>query len=585
MVPLFNNKQRNLRLGDLLVQDGAITDDQLSRALTEQKSSGKRLGAALIDLGFLTEGQLITALEHQLGIEYIDLSKGVILGVDFGDLDNGVISADLARLVPKSLAQKYDVVPVKLEQNELYLAMADPLNFVAIEDIKRVSRKRVVPMISTQTGITRAISTLYGTEGAARAIEQMRQEMGTDASAAGAGYQLSGDDQAAPTVRLVSTILERAVVEKASDLHLEPRETDMRVRMRIDGVMHESLTVPKELQASVISRIKIMGGMDIAERRVPQDGRSTVYAGDKNVDLRISTLPTIFGENIVIRLLDKDGGLVTKESLGLRAEDAAVYESLIHSGSGVVFIAGPTGSGKSSTMNSMIHELNSETVNLITLEDPVEYNIDGVNQVQINERTGMTFANGLRAILRQDPDIIAVGEIRDGETAGIAMRAAITGHLVLTTIHTNDSVATIDRLRDLGVEDYLITAAMRGVISQRLVRRVCPHCREEYTPAAEDLAALRIPADAGTKFYRGRGCSQCFDTGYRGRIAVFEILNIEGAVKSAINAGAGREEILRAAKNAGMKTLSESSRRLIAEGVTTVEEVRRAVTHAEIEEE
>ncbi len=464
------------RLGDVLIDAGLITEDQLGHALKQQKETKRRLGDELIAEGVITEAGLIEALQMQLGVEFVDLSAI--------DLD-----PELSRVISKNVARQYNVVPVRTSPDEVYLAMSDPLNFMAIEAVKNATRKRVIPMVTTHDSLMRAIMTLYGNEGAARAIEEMKRDVRTTGAdeAQGAFPTTSlGDDadaQSAPTVRLVNSIIERAATERASDIHLEPRENDLHVRMRIDGVLRTILTVPKELQASVISRLKIMGGMNTSERRVPQDGRANIRLKKQDIDLRINTLPTIHGETVVIRLLDKSEALFDPAGIGLEGDNLEKYQRLIGSNNGMVLIVGPTGSGKSSTMYTMIRQLNTDSVNLVTLEDPVEYNIDGVNQVQINEKTGMTFASGLRAILRQDPDIVAVGEIRDGETAEIAMRAAITGHLVLSTVHTYDAASTIDRLIDIGVEPYLIASGVRGVISQRLVRKVCPIAARSIGPA------------------------------------------------------------------------------------------------------
>ena len=560
------------RLGDLLLSVGLITPQQLDHALQEQKKTRNRLGRELIEEHVITEQQLIDALRVQLGIEFVDLS-------------GAFLPPQLAELLPKNIAKKYGVVPVRLEGNTLRIAMSDPLNFVAIEEVKNATRKHIVPMIATAAGVESAISHLYGNEGAARAIEDMKREIRSGVQdgirrpmADNFTASVLGEEEisSAPTVRLVNSMIERGVLERASDIHIEPYEQELRVRMRIDGVMRGIMSMPKDLQASVISRLKIMGGMDVTERRVPQDGRAAVKVRDRDVDLRMSTLPTIYGEKIVIRLLDKDSRILSKEKIGLTGDDLKKYMSLLHRPSGVVLIAGPTGSGKSSTMYTMIRELNTEKVNLVTLEDPVEYNLDGISQVQINEKTGMTFASGLRSILRQDPDIIAVGEIRDGETAQIAMRAAITGHLVLSTIHTNDALSTLDRLVDIGVEPYLIASALNGIISQRLVRRICPDCRQEYVPAPEELAGIGLRPDGGHRFYRGTGCPACFGTGYRGRTAAFEILVLSHSLRNAVNHGARREEleeILR--REGGFITLKENARRLVLEGITTVEEARR----------
>lgn len=564
------------RLGDLLLSLGLITDEQLNTALANQKNTKKRLGQELIDEGIISETQFIEALKLQLGIEFVDLSKISI-------------PAELANVLPKNIAKKFSLVPVRVSKNTLYIAMADPLNFLAVEEVKKATRKKVVPMITTGASVDHAIATLYGNEGAARAMEEMRREL-ADAGAVSSistdsftTNNIGGEDsQSAPTVRLVNSLIERAVAERASDIHLEPYESELRVRMRIDGLMRSIMTVPKELQASVISRLKIMGGLDISERKIPQDGRSNVRVKQADIDLRLSTLPTIYGEKIVIRLLNKDSQLLDKEKIGLVGEDLEKYLYLIGNRSGVVLIAGPTGSGKSSTMYTMIRELNTEEVNLVTLEDPVEYNISGINQVQINDKTGMTFAGGLRSILRQDPDIIAVGEIRDGETAEIAMRAAITGHLVLSTIHTNDALSTIDRLIDIGVEPYLISSALHGVISQRLVRKICPNCRKEYSPTAEELEELGLSEGAGHHFYRGAGCPACFSTGYRGRVAVFEILILDRKMKNAIADGAKREALTKiAVEGRRFVSMEENCHRLVLEGTTTIEEARRIIGSAD----
>ena len=562
------------RLGDVLTDAGLITDEQLGHALAQQKESKRRLGDELIAEGVITEAELIEALQMQLGIEFVDLSAI--------DLD-----PEMSRVVSKNVARQYNVVPVRTTPEDVYLAMSDPLNFMAIEAVKNATRKRVVPMVATNDSVMRAIMTLYGNEGAARAIEEMTRDARAAGTDDGGSFQTStlGDDadaQSAPTVRLVNSIIERAATERASDIHLEPREADLHVRMRIDGVLRTILTVPKELQASVISRLKIMGGMNTSERRVPQDGRANIRLKKQDIDLRINTLPTIHGETVVIRLLDKNESLFDPKGIGLAGSNLEKYNRLIHANNGMVLIVGPTGSGKSSTMYTMIRELNDDSVNLVTLEDPVEYNIDGANQVQINEKTGMTFASGLRAILRQDPDIVAVGEIRDGETAEIAMRAAITGHLVLSTVHTFDAASTIDRLVDIGVEPYLIASGVRGIISQRLVRLVCPHCREEYAPDPEELDALGMRYDPGVKFFRGTGCPMCFGTGYRGRTGVFEILVLDRALRARITGGATREELQTAIEQSGSyRTMADSCRELVLNGVTTVEEARKTITALE----
>ena len=559
------------KLGELLVSAGTITEEELNKGIALQKGTKERLGSVLINNGIITERELIDALQMQLGIDYVDLTKVSI-------------PTELAQVVPKNLAKQYQVIPVRVVKDELYLAMSDPLNFYAIEDVRKTVHKKVVPMVATARAIDYAIQTLYGNEGAAKAIEEMKQEAANSSDQQMTTDQAFvtnriGDDSvnSAPTIRLVNSIIERAVTERASDIHVEPREEDLRVRMRIDGMMREILTIPRDLQNSVISRLKIMAGLDISERRIPQDGRFNVRVKSKDIDLRVSTLPTVYGEKIVARLLDKTGGRITKEAIGLTGADLEKYEKLIRIANGVLLIVGPTGSGKSTTMYTMINDLNTKEVNLVTLEDPVEYNIGGVNQVQINEKTGMTFASGLRAILRQDPDIIAVGEIRDGETADIAMRAAITGHVVLSTIHTNDAVGVIERLSDIGVENYLISSALKGIISQRLARRICPHCKEAYEPKPEQRRMLGIPDDKQMNFYKGAGCADCFNTGYRGRIGVFEILPITSEIREMIERKCTRAEIEKELKKpeSGFVSLRENAIRLIDEGITSIDEVLR----------
>lgn len=561
------------KLGDLLLSAKLITHQQLDYALKNQKATKNRLGKELIEEGIITEHQLMQALQMQLGVESVDLSITPI-------------SPQLTDLLPKNIAKRHGLVPVQLVGKDLYIAMSDPLNFVAIEDVKTATRKRVIPMIAAPDAIERTIATLYGNEGAARAIEEMKREISVTAPETTTDSfktnSIENDTQSAPTIRLVNSLIERAIVEHASDIHLEPYENELRVRMRIDGLLRNIMTVPKDLQSSVISRLKIMGGMDITERKVPQDGRSNAKIKDSEVDLRMSTLPTIYGEKFVIRLLEKNQQLLDKQKIGLTGDDLKKFQYLINrKNGGVVLIAGPTGSGKSSTMYTMIRELNTEQVNLVTLEDPVEYNISGINQVQINEKTGMTFAGGLRSILRQDPDIIAVGEIRDGETAQIAMRAAITGHLVLSTIHTNDALATIERLLDIGVEPFLISSALNGVISQRLIRKICPNCKEEYTPSENELRKIGVTSASGHKFYHGKGCSSCFGTGYRGRIGVFEILVLNTQLRNAISNGLKREEIAEIVNKSGQfVTLADNCRRLVFEGITSIDEAGR-ITNSE----
>lgn len=556
-----------MRLGDLLLSSGMISHEWLERALELQKESKERLGDVLVQSGIITEKQLIEALKIQFGVEFVDLTAVSI-------------PVELAKYVPRTLAKKYCVVPVKLVRDTLYLAMSDPLDFIAQEEVKAASRKRVIPMIATHRATEQAISRLYGSEGTARVIEEMKREAG----AAGPDIvpaQLvkdSDSSEGAPTIRFVNSLIERAFAERASDIHLEPQEGEMVVRMRIDGLLRRVLTVPAELQSTVISRLKIMGGMDIAERKVPQDGHAMLRVKGSEIDLRISSMPTVYGEKIVLRLLNKTSQLLSRDAIGLEGDDLESYQALLRNTGGVILLVGPTGSGKSTTMCVMLRDLAREEVNIVTLEDPVEYYIPGVSQCQINEKTGMTFAGGLRAILRQAPDIISVGEIRDGETASIAMRAAITGHLVLSTLHTNDAPSAVDRLRDVGVEPWLISGALRGVVSQRLVRRICPHCKRAYHPASDELALLGLDDAPDLVFYKGEGCPDCHHTGYTGRRAVFEILMIDAPLRRLITAGASADELADEARRHGFTTMRERCRDLVLRGETTAEEAARTIS-------
>lgn len=555
---------KNKRLGDMLMSQGYITEEQLAEALVRQKANGKRLGQELIDDGYITEDQLIDTLRVQLGIDYIDLSKTDI-------------EPSMSKYVPKALAKKEVIVPVRVSRDTLFLAMADPLNFVALEEAHDTSKKKIVPMISTRAAIDHAINVLYGNEGAAEAMAQMRAEAGFTQDEIKTADETE-ENADAPTIRLVNSIIERAVNEKASDIHVEPTEDEMIIRMRIDGRLHKVLTVPKDLRDAVVSRLKVMGRMNIVEKRVPQDGRAMIRLKDHEIDLRLSTLPTIYGEKVVVRLLGTEGQMLTRKGIGIPESENKKLDKLLANTSGVIMIVGPTGSGKSSTMYALMQELLSESTNLITLEDPVEYHIAGATQVQINEKVGLTFASGLRSILRQDPDIICVGEIRDGETAEIAMRAAMTGHLVITTIHTEDAVSAIDRLKDMGVAPYLISAGLRGIISQRLLRRVCTHCKEEYTPDEGKIELSKIRNYPGRKFYHGRGCDYCYGSGYRGRIGVFEVLTMNDGLRHCITSGGDKQEFTRLAEQTDYVPMLRNADDLVEQGITTVEEIIRTIS-------
>lgn len=569
------------RIGDLLIERGLITDNELKFALDRQKQTREKLGEVLVNNNIVTSEDMAKTLAYQLEVDYIDLARTNI-------------PTSMSELVARNTARANHLVPVSKTGDSLYIAMDDPLNFYAIDEVRKVTKLKIVPMIATKEAVERAINTLYGNEGARQAIEEYHAQRadsatGQEMTVSNFDYVISSadstvDTESAPTIRLVNSIIERAVNEHASDVHMEPREGDMDVRMRIDGIMRDILRVPKDITPAVIARVKTMSSLDVAERRIPQDGRFAVSVSGKSIDMRVSTLPIAWGEKIVLRLLDKSNTNINKEALGMYPDDMEKYDRLIHYHNGVLLLVGPTGSGKTTTMYAMLNELNTRDVNLVTLEDPIEYNIDGLNQVQINTKIDMTFANGLRAILRQDPDIISLGEIRDGETAEIAMRAALVGRFVLSTIHTNDAVGAIERLEDIGIEPYLVSSTLRGVISQRLVRRVCPYCGEEYHPQREEQERLGLEFDPDRIFKFGKGCQHCFDTGYSGRIAVFEIFEVTPAIREMIYKDAGRTAIEKelAKPESGFVSLPKNAIRLVQDGVTTTSEVLRIINEVDL---
>ncbi len=571
------------RIGDLLIERGLITDSELKFALDMQKQTHDKLGEVLVKNNIVSEEDMAKTLAFQLEVDFVDLNRITI-------------DPELATIVMRNTARKNHLVPVQKSGESLYIAMDDPLNYYAIDEVRKVTKMRIVPLIATAPAVDRAITSLYGNEGANQAITDLQRERsdthgGVTESAAGAfdfviaTNSIGDDTESAPTIRLVNSIIERAVAEHSSDIHFEPRETEMDVRMRVDGIMRDILKVPGDIMVSVIARVKTMANIDVAEKRIPQDGRFAVSVLGKSIDMRVSTLPIAWGEKVVCRLLDKSNTEINKEDLGMTQDDLRKYDKLIHYHNGVVLIVGPTGSGKSTTMYSILNELNTRAVNIVTLEDPIEYNINGLNQVQINPKIDMTFASGLRAILRQDPDIVSVGEIRDSETAEIAMRAALTGRFMLSTIHTNDAWGAVERLEDIGIEPYLISSTLRGVISQRLVRRICPHCGEEYHPQRDEQERLGLKFDPDRVFKFGKGCQHCYDTGYSGRIAVYEILQITPKIRDMIYKQAGRTEIEEELEKTEQDfvSLRENGLKLVEDGVTTSFEILRIINEADFE--
>ena len=539
------------RLGQILTDCGCITADQLGAALVRQSATREALPDILFTLGFTTPTAVSRALEEKLGIGYTDPEREIP-------------DPAAARFLPRQLAKKHRMVPIRVQDNALLLAMADPLDLSAADEAVLAARMAVKPMLASPAAIDRCLSRVYGAAAALDALAELPVSPVPEPIR---------ESEAGPAVRAVNGILEHAVSLDASDVHLEPRENCLSVRFRIDGHLREILTVPTDRSSPILARVKVMGNLDIAEHRIPQDGRSRINLGSTEVDLRISTMPTVWGEKIVIRLLHKSPALLTPTGLGLSGGRLAQFERLLRTGSGMILLTGPTGAGKSATMYTMVCLLNREDVNLVTLEDPVEYNFPRVNQVPIQKKTGMTFATALRSILRQDPDIIAVGEIRDSVTADIALGAAITGHLVLSTLHCTDAPGAVERLLDMGMERYRIAAALRGVISQRLVRKLCPHCREHYTADAAEQAELGLEVRPDRVFFRSKGCPLCHQTGYRGRTGVFEILTLTPKLRRCLAEGCTADQFRELADAEGFTPIRDHCLELLEAGITDASEI------------
>lgn len=551
------------RLGDMLLEAGKISLAQLNRALETQRKTKRRLGEVLIDQGLLTEDEIADVLAQQLSLERIDLEKTFV-------------EQDIARSIPKEVALKYTAIPIYMRDDKLVVAMSDPLNMFAIDDICFITQKKIQPAVATKQQILKAIEIYYTKQDTDQAIEELKREF-TDFTEGSQKTEmdLTDDVQAAPAVRLTNSIINQAIATNASDIHIEPFENYVAVRYRVDGVLFESNRIPQNLYSAVSTRIKIMAGMNIAEKRLPQDGRIELETKGRSYDFRVSSLPTVFGEKIVIRVLDRTTFDFTRDKLGFTERENEIMDNIIRMPYGIVLLTGPTGSGKTTTLYSLLSEVNTPDKNIVTIEDPVEYMLEGINQVQVNTKAGLTFAAGLRSILRQDPDIIMIGEIRDEETAQIAVRAAITGHLVLSTLHTNDAPGAITRLVDMGVEPYLAADAIVAVIAQRLVRKLCPNCKAPYK--AEDNDKMILNLDKPVQLYRAVGCPACQNSGYRGRTAIHEVMMVGREHRNIIARGGSAEEIREVAVRQGMVDLYESCRRLVLDGVTTIQEMVRTV--------
>ena len=560
----FGRKKK--RLGDMLVEAGVISNEQLLFALEYQRQQPKkiRLGVALVEKGFTTEDTIVEVLKQQLNIDSVSL-----VGVK--------IPSEITRLVSDAaLLKKYAMIPYAWDEKNtsgLKVAMEDPMDIMAIDDLAIVTGMDIIPVIASNSEIMRAIDKYYGGQETKAMAERFTQERGEKEEDTKQQEEARADVENSPIVILVKTIIEQAVRMRASDIHIEPMETIIRVRYRIDGVLQEINNYQTALLSAIIARIKIIGGMDISEKRKPQDGRITQIVDRMEYDIRVSVLPTVFGEKVVMRLTSKQTLTREKKNLGFSDEEMRKFDRILSNPNGIILVTGPTGSGKSTTLYTALSELNKPDVNIITVEDPVEANIDGINQVQVNVKADMTFAAALRSILRQDPDIIMIGEIRDEETASIAVTASITGHLVVSTLHTNSAASSIGRLADMGIATYLLADSIVGVIAQRLVRRLCV-CKKEYEPTPEEwhIIGERTPE---TKIYKPCGCPQCNETGYKGRIGVYEILPVTNKIKRLISRGAAAEELEDQALAEGMSTLRMSAARLVREGITSLEELLR----------
>lgn len=566
---------RRKELDELLVENGLVTERQLIKAKDQASKLGDPVQKILINMGFVTEKDITEVIGMQMGVRFVDLDE-----ID--------IDAELARSVPEHLAQRYNVIPIAQNENKLTLAMVDPLNIMAIDDIRLVTGYDIEPVISTEESIKKAIGRQFGSMGLAEVEETVKDisasEFGDMEMDDATDEELSLDKlkelvDEAPIVRVVNLIISQAINDKSSDIHIEPDAKSVRVRYRVDGVLHEVMQPPKHIQAPMVSRIKIMSNLDIAERRIPQDGKIHLKHDGREFDLRVSTVPCVHGEKVVMRILDKGSVMLGLSKLGFYPEIQQTLENLVIKPYGMVLVTGPTGSGKSTTLYSVLNKVNTVGVNIMTVEDPVEYQIPGINQVQQNVKAGLTFASALRAFLRQDPDIIMVGEIRDGETAQIGVEAALTGHLVLSTLHTNDASGAITRLTEMGIEPFLCSSSIICVLAQRLARTICPNCKESYVPPMESVRKFGLAAytDSEITFYRGRGCDNCKVSGYKGRTGIHELLVVSDRLRSLILQRASTAEIRQCAIEEGMKTMPDDGLRKVLDGITTIEECLRVV--------
>ena len=558
------------KIGEILIEDKGVSKEAFDRALLLQKEERKRIGEILIQEGLIKEHDLLDALSIQFNMPYFKKIEG-----------NGVDSAIISAL-PINFAKRNKLVPIEVKRGKMIVAMADPINIQPLDDLRVLFDLHIESVISTEREIQSAINRYY--EQASNSPEEVIQDMNGEDSTQilseleeAEAEDLLDVTSEAPVIKLVNLILSQAIKSRASDIHIEPYQKDLRIRYRIDGVLYNILAPPKRYQLAIVSRVKIMAKLNIAEKRLPQDGRFRIKIADKDIDVRVSVIPTTFGERVVLRLLDKSNLLLELENLGLSQDELDRINKLIYSPHGIILVTGPTGSGKTTTLYAALNEINSPEKNIITIEDPIEYQLNGVGQIQVNTKIDLTFAKGLRSIVRQDPDVILVGEIRDSETAEIAIHAALTGHLVFSTLHTNDAAGAITRLIDMGIEPFLVSSSLNAVIAQRLVRLICEGCKEPYTPDKGFLKeiGLRYEDIKGGLLYRGKGCPQCLHTGYRGRKGIYEIMNVDDSIQSLILKTSESNIIRNKGIESGMITLREDGAQAVLDGITTIEEVLR----------
>ena len=577
------------KLGEILVSSSLITSEQLLDALEYQKKSGLKLGQILIEKGYITEKQLLEFLSKQFSIKFIEISKIEL-------------NPDIVSIIPESMAKRYSLIAISKENNVLSVAMVDPLNIVILDEVKLMTGYNVEPIFALEDDINNAIEKYYGGQSSKEALDEILKKTQSSDSEGDLSVveskeggkediiSLESKGEAAPIIKMVNIIISSAIKSHASDIHIEPSHKETKVRFRIDGVLHPQPSVPKRFHNAIVSRLKIMASLDISERRIPQDGRIKIKISEKEIDFRLSVLPCVYGEKIVMRILDSSGLKLKLEDLGFEPENLAIFSKCIKAPHGINLITGPTGSGKSTTLYSALSTLNTPDVNISTIEEPVEYNLEGINQVGVNPDVGLTFASGLRSFLRQDPDIIMVGEIRDFETMSIAINAAMTGHLVFSTLHTNDAPGAITRIGMMGIEPFLTSSTLLMVVAQRLVRTICKNCKESYEVKPELLSGLGAPKsliennikNGKIYLYKGRGCQNCSNTGYKGRVGIHEILEVSDPIRELIIDKANSNKIKEVAKKNGMITLRESALRKMMMGLTTVEEVIR-VTGSDVD--